>query len=488
MSAARGIFMNGEWHTGNGAMFERHDPAEGNLAWSGMAADHLEVKQTVKAAVKAAPAWGRSSIQERSDSLEKFAAALAKHREELISAICLETGKPRWEAKTEHDALRGKIDLSRQAMNTRRAVVTTSKDGVASVTRYRPMGALAVLGPFNLPAHLPNGQIVPALLAGNTVVFKPSELTPGVGEAYARCWEEAGLPAGVFNMVQGGREVGAALAADKDIAGVLFTGSRAGGVALSKALAGFPEKMLALEMGGNNPLAVFGVKDVDAAVYMVAQSAFITAGQRCTCARRLIVPEGTQGDRLLERLIEMAGKIRVGPPAREPEPFMGPVISEAAAKHLLEVQRDLASRQGRVLLEMRPLGAAMVTPGIMDVTRVKARTDAEHFGPLLQVIRVADFDAAIAEANATQFGLAAGLLSDDPALYERFIAEVRAGIINWNRPTTGASSSLPFGGIGESGNHRPAGMFAIDFCNDPVASLESAELKMPATILPGIVI
>jgi succinylglutamic semialdehyde dehydrogenase len=486
--SARGLFIAGQWRPGHGETFSRKDPTLGNVVWQHPAASQQDVNDAIHAATSSLAAWSNLPVEERARYLDAFAEAVKARSNDFLQTICLETGKPRWETRTEVDALIRKIALTRRALAERRSDAVTLKDGVKTGTRFKPLGAVAVLGPFNLPAHLPNGQIVPALLAGNTVVFKPSELTPGVGELYAECWEAAALPAGVFNLVQGARDQGAALVAHPDIAGVFFTGSHAGGIALSRAVADHPEKLLALEMGGNNPLLAANVSNMDAALYAILQSAFITAGQRCTCARRLILLQDHAADRLLEQLVQATQRLTVGPYTNTPEPFMGPVISEIAATKLLAAQDDLIARGAAVLQRMHPIGDRinMLAPGILDVTNVPDRRDEELFGPILQVIRVPDFSAAIAEANRTQFGLAAAVLSDDPALYERFYRETRAGIVNWNRPTTGAAGDLPFGGRGASGNHRPAGFFAIDFCSEPVASLESPTLALPATLAPGI--
>jgi succinylglutamic semialdehyde dehydrogenase len=186
------------------------------------------------------------------------------------------------------------------------------------------------------------------------------------------------------------------------------------------------------------------------------------------------------------RFVRMTRNIRVGKYTDSPEPFMGPVISPAAAKRVLDAQDELLKRGATALLPMKRLDdRAMLSPGILDVTHID-RTDVEIFGPLLQVIRVRDFDEAIREANNTRYGLAAALFSDDRALYEEFFCRIRAGVVNWNRPTTGASGALPFGGIGRSGNHRPSGYFAVDYCAYPIASMESPKLEMPKTLTPGI--
>jgi succinylglutamic semialdehyde dehydrogenase len=320
-------------------------------------------------------------------------------------------------------------------------------------------------------------------------VFKPSEFAPRTAVKTVQLWEKAGLPAGVLNLVNGGRETGIALGQSPLIDGVLFTGSSQTGAALHKQFAGQTSKMLALEMGGNNPLVVWDVQDIDAAVHHAVMSAFISAGQRCTCARRLIVQDTPQGQAFIDRLVEVAGKLAVGPSNADPQPFMGPVVSAAVAARLVQAQADMAAKGGKVLLQMRQLNpdTGFVTAGIVDVTGAAPIADEEWFGPLLQVIRVKSFDDAIKAANATEYGLAAALLSPSEELWKRFAVKARAGIVNWNRPTTGAASSAPFGGVGKSGNHRPSAYYAADYCAYPVASIETAQLEMPAKLSPGLV-
>jgi succinylglutamic semialdehyde dehydrogenase len=347
---------------------------------------------------------------------------------------------------------------------------------------------LAVFGPYNLPGHLPNGHIVPALLAGNTVVFKPSDLTPAVGAALVELWERVGLPAGVLNLVQGAVPTGRALAGHPQIDGLLFTGSARTGQLLHRQFAGQTGKLLALELGGNNPLIVDRVAELDAAVHTIIQSAFITGGQRCTCARRLFLPAGNEGDALLERLLAATRGLRLGAWDDEPAPFLGPLISANAAADLLAAQDALVA-QGAEALE--PLagdarGAAFLSPGIVDVTGLgDDLPDEERFGPLLQVIRYDDLDQAIAGANATRYGLAAGVIGDDEDRYRYCRERLRAGILNWNGPTTGASGAAPFGGVGDSGNLRPSAWYAADYCAYPVASVELPAVALPETPVPG---
>lgn len=478
----------GQWQAGQGEALQSLNPVTQQVVWQGQGASAAQVEAAVQAARQAFPAWAQSSLDARISVLEAFADRLKAKADILARCIGEETGKPLWESVTEVTSMVNKVAISVQSYRERTGEKSGPLADATAVLRHKPHGVVAVFGPYNFPGHLPNGHIVPALLAGNCVVFKPSELTPKVAELTVQCWIEAGLPSGVLNLVQGGRETGVALAANPGIDGLFFTGSSRTGNLLHQQFAGRPDKILALEMGGNNPLLVDQVQDLDAAVYTIIQSAFISAGQRCTCARRLLVPEGAWGDTLLQRLVEVCKGISVGAFDQQPPPFMGSVISLEAARALLDAQAELLGKGGVALLPMTQpqAGAALLTPGILDVSAVAERRDEEFFGPLLQVIRYSDFDQAIAEANNTQYGLAAGLLSDSNARYQHFWLRSRAGIVNWNKQLTGAASSAPFGGVGASGNHRASAYYAADYCAYPVASLETASLVLPASLTPGV--
>ena len=481
-------FVGGAWSQGAGAAFSSRNPSNGEIIWSGSMADAADIDRAVDAARSAASDWARRPFEERLGIVERYRDLLASRADEVADTITSETGKPRWETGGEVGAMIGKIDISAAAYRERTGTSTRVLPVARSVTRHKPHGVLAVFGPYNFPGHLPNGHIVPALLAGNTVVFKPSELTPMVGELMAHIWAEAGIPPGVLNLVQGAKDAGIALAGHDQVDGLLFTGSATVGALLHEQYGGHPEKMLALEMGGNNALIVDDVADIGAAVYHALESAFVSSGQRCTCARRLLVPESAAGDRFLDAFVKGASRLAVGDPTGDPAPFMGPVISEDAANRLLDAQRRLIGLGGVPLLEMRTLeaGPAFLSPGILDASAIEHLPDEEYFGPLLTVLRYRDFSEAIAIANATSFGLAAGLLSDSNERYEEFWAGIRAGVVNWNRPTTGAASTAPFGGVGASGNHRAAAYYAADYVAYPVASLETDVLAVPANPNPGM--
>lgn len=488
-SSQRANWIAGEWIRGEGDSFISRDPASGQVVWSGNAATTAEVSRAVGKARAVFPQWMRMGADHRIACLRAYARSVVASRDRFAHAISRETGKPKWEAMAEVDLMAAKVELTIQAWRERQSPAIVELDHAAGVTRYRPLGATATIGPFNLPGHVPNGHIVPALLAGNTVVFKPSDKTPLSAVMMAECFEQAELPPGAFNLVQGGKTTAEALVAHRDIDGVFFTGSHAAGCAISRLLADRPEVLVALEMGGNNPLVVHRAGDMTAAAYLTVQSAFVTAGQRCTCARRLIVVVGEESDRFLHRLVEVATRIRVGSFDESPEPFMGPVIAPAVADRLLESQQSLLDQGAKPLLTMRRCDErrrGMLSPGIVDVTSVAQRRDEEMFGPLLSVIRVPDFDAAIDEANRSRYGLSAALFSDERALFDTFVDRVRAGCVNWNRPTSGLSGRLPFGGVGKSGNHRPTGYHAVDYCAYPVASIEQPQLVMPDKRTPGI--
>ncbi|WP_306523905.1 succinylglutamate-semialdehyde dehydrogenase [Rheinheimera sp.] len=481
-------FINGQWQQGQGQLFVSLDPAKNQQIWQGQAATEVQVDAAFQAARAAFEPWADLSFAQRCEVVKNFAAKLTEHKEALAFTIAEETGKPLWETRTEVAAMIGKIDISIRAYQERTGEKENPMPQGRAFIRHKPHGVVAVFGPYNFPGHLPNGHIVPALLAGNTVVFKPSEMTPKVAEATVKLWQEAGLPAGVLNLLQGEVATGKAVAAHQELDGLFFTGSSRTGHFLHQQFSGRPDKILALEMGGNNPLIVQDVADIDAAVHDIIQSAFISAGQRCTCARRLYLPTGAQGDAVLARLLEVTANLKVGLYDDENQPFIGAMISNKVALGMLAVEKQLVELGAKVLLPMQLLaeGTGLLTPGIIECTTAAALPDEEHFGPLLKVFRFSDFDDAIRQANNTSFGLSAGLLSDNQALYQRFFRRIRAGIVNWNRPITGASSAAPFGGIGGSGNHRASAYYAADYCAYPVASVEMASLEMPAQLSPGL--
>ncbi len=476
-------YIDGKWSPGRGDTLISTNPATNEVNWEGFKASQEEVAEAVAAARTAFLKWGRIPLEERISYLRQYETALRDKKPELVEAISKETGKPLWESAQEVSAMITKVEISINAYNER---CPNKKITETLYTHHKPHGVVAVFGPFNFPGHLPNGHIVPALLAGNCVVYKCSEETPLVGQTVLSCMEH--FPEGVINLLQGDASTGHFLAVHPKIDGLFFTGSHKVGALLMEAFEHHPDKILALEMGGNNPLVMCDATDLSAAAYVTIQSAYLTAGQRCSCARRLIVLEGKEGDAFLDILTEMASTIQVGPYTSDPEPFMGPLINMNIVERLLNAQATYGTEGGECLVEMKPLteGLPFLTPGLMDVTKAHHHVDEELFGPFLKVIRVPTFEAAIKEANDTAYGLSASLLSSSHEKFEQFYHEIRAGVINWNHPTTGASSNAPFGGVGKSGNFRPSGYYAADYCSYPVASMEAPHVFLPKQMPPGI--
>lgn len=467
------------------SLLQSFDPASGALVWEGEIADAAAVDAALARAHAAFPAWAALPVSAHVEAVQRYKAVLETRKDAMAETISRETGKPLWETRTEIASMIGKVGISIAAQAERAGEKRQDMPFGQAVLRHRPHGVMAVLGPFNFPSHLPNGHIVPALLAGNTVVFKPSEMTPATGQAMADAWEEAGLPEGVFQIVHGARATGEALVAGH-IDGLLFTGSAGAGAHFRRIFANRPDVILALELGGNNPLVVWD-GDVEEAASVVVQSSFITTGQRCSCARRLIVPDNDFGTALVDAVAALADRVTIGEWHETPEPWFGPLISAQAADAAKARFADLETQGATVIRAFTGVegrSGAFVTPGILDVTGLDV-PDEEIFAPIVQITRVPDFDAAIAAANATRFGLSAGLVSGDDALWDRFVLESRAGVVNRNRPTTGAAGSMPFGGLGDSGNHRPSAYYAADYCAYPVASFEAADVAGNSGALAG---
>lgn len=458
------------------------EPATGAEVWRGKIGN---VDETVARARRAWAAWAAQPLSTRMEMIRRFANEVRKESEKLATLIARETGRPMWDARSEVENVvnRAEVSIRAYAERTSQRKLDNALQGTMAV-RHKPHGVVAVIGPFSSPCHLPCGHIIPALIAGNAIVFKPSERAPASAELLLQCFNKAGISAAVVQLLVGGPAEGQALALHNGVDAVLFTGSAHTGISLNRKLAARPDKLVALEMGGNNPIVVWDTPKIADAAILIVQSAFSSAGQRCTSARRLIVKSSLY-DAVVGEVKRTADRLIVGAPFDEPAPFMGPVIDNEAADALTESFVYLLSNGGRPIKHMvrTEPNKPFLTPAIIDTTAMKERPDVELFGPLLQVIRVDDFDQAIAEANATRFGLAASLIGGSPQEYAKFWANIRAGVVNWNRPTTGNPISAPFGGIGLSGNHRPTAYYAADYSAYPVTS---AEMEQPrATVGVG---
>ena len=450
--------------------------------------DGAAVGRAVAAARRALPHWSALSLDQRRPFLEKWREAALARGEELARLITREMGKTLAESRLEAKSVAEKVSI-------------TLEDGVLARTRdfaldlgpgktgrcvFRPHGVMAVIGPFNFPAHLPNGHIIPALAMGNSVVFKPSEKTPAVGALLAAIARDAGLPDGVFSVVQGGGATAAQLVSHDGIDGVLFTGSWPVGRSITQANLERPGRMLALEMGGMSAAIICEDAHLKQAVLECVRSAFATTGQRCTCTRRVIVHRSV-APRVIRAIGTMASTLLAGDGDSTDPVFMGPLVSEEARERVLRTQAALAKAGAQILVPAMKLDRPgfFLTAGVVQVERFQSgpQEEAEVFGPLLQVAVADDDDDALEQANATQFGLAASVFTSSEAKFRRMAQCLRAGCVNWNTGTAGASSRLPFGGVGRSGNHRPAAAFAADYCAYPVAQMEVQDDS--AAVPPG---
>jgi succinylglutamic semialdehyde dehydrogenase len=449
-----------------------YEPATGAELWRGKSGN---LDREISTAREAWPKWAASSLNDRMAAIRSFASRVRSESEKFADVIARESGKPLWEARLEVESVAACVDMSIRAYADRTSQrLIEGKVGARNALRHKPHGILAVISPYNAPAQAPSAHIIPALIAGNGIIFKPSEKTPATGQFLVDLLRKAGVPEGAIRILHGGADMGHALSLHPGIDGLLFTGSTNTGIQLHRNFAKYPGKLLVLEMGGNNPIIVWDTKDIHSAAVMVVQSAFLGAGQRCTAARRLIVKDELF-DVVVGEVKRLADRLVIGDPHGEPAPFMGPLIDNEAADGLTESFVALMSHGGHPIKHMgRPIkGRPFVTPGIVDVTGMMERPDIELFGPLLQCVRVSDFELAIDEANNTRFGLAASLIGGTALQYDEFWANCRAGVVNWNETTNGSILNAPFGGAGLSGNNRPSALYAADYCAYPVVSAEN---------------
>ena len=470
------IYINGKWTKGNGSSFNSICPIDNESIWNGNYASNSQVLKAINSAYDAFPDWNKRGLNSRLKIIKRFYSLLEVNKGKIKDLIRLETGKESLDSLSEVNASIAKYHNSLNAFHLRTGKSSSPLGNNIQITNHKPHGVLNVIGPFNFPFHLPNGHITPALIAGNVVIFKPSEHTPLVSELMIKLWDDAGIPNGVINLLHGSKDVVRKLAKHSKTNGILFTGGHVAGMSLSKLMASYPHKILALELGGNNPLVVWNTRKLKKASDLIFESAFISSGQRCTCARRLILQDSKSSKKIIQLIKNKSKLLSYKESSREY--FYGPLISKAAVKSFIDFQDLLIKAGGKIILKGKHVKSKgnYVTPSIIDMTGVTKVIDKEMFGPMIQIKFVASFSEAIYQANNTSFGLSAGLISDKQSFFDNFVNEVSAGIINFNTTTTGASGSAPFGGSGMSGNLRPAGFYAADYCAWPVASVVNQNL------------
>jgi 1-pyrroline-5-carboxylate dehydrogenase len=427
-----------------GAPIEREDPARSEHVVSRAHEGTEVVTDALAHARAAAPGWRRLPYEERCSLLRRATRLIGERRIEIAAAMSMEIGKVRTEAIAEVEEAVDLIETYCGQMESNGGFAhelgrLVPEERNRSV--LRPYGVFGVIAPFNFPVALAAGMSSAALVAGNSVVLKPSEEAPRCGDALARCYLDAGLPEGVFGLVQGGAATGAALA-DGDVDGIAFTGSAEVGRALGRKLAAgpYPRPVLA-EMGGKNPAIVTANADLDKAAEGIARATFGFSGQKCSACSRAIVAAEVH-DELVERLAEIAANYRVGDPS-DRDAQTGP-LATAAAVERFERSVAEARRDGAVVAGGEVLGGGgyFVAPTVVTELPPGHRlTRDELFLPFLTVTRVRDIDEALAEANAVPYGLTAGVFSEDPDELERFLDEIEAGVVYVNRragATTGA--------------------------------------------------
>jgi succinylglutamic semialdehyde dehydrogenase len=480
-------YIDGRFIPVPGDGLQSTNPAEpSQLIWQGTPRlEHVDL--AVAAARRAQPGWAATPLERRVDLLRAWQQVTVRHADRIAGLITDEMGKTLHESLLEAKALAEKVDITLGEHSLRRVTdyeVTVTKTR-AGHCRYRPHGVMAVIAPFNFPAHLANGHFVPALLMGNTVILKPSDKVPAVGQLLAELMDECKLPPGVFNVVQGGVEIAATLAGHDGLDGIAFTGSWPVGRKILEANLDRPGRIVALEMGGNNATVVMDDAHLRQAVLECVRAGFSTTGQRCTCTRRIIVQRGV-AERFIPAFCKAVSTILIGPGRSTSPIFMGPLATADGVDEVLRFQRDLVHAGSRVLVESTRMDRPghFVTPGVIEVDAFPLERDREVFGPLVQLCVVDTLDEAIAQANLSRYGLAASIFTTADAAWETFFRSVRVGCVNRNTGTAGASSKLPFGGLGHSGNHRPAAAFSVDYCAYPVANM--IETSEEATVPSGL--
>lgn len=445
---------------------------------------HAHVDQVIESAQTGYDVWRKLSFDERISYLKKYQEIVRARKDEIAMALALEVGKPLWEAKTEAAALDGKVSVT-ITDSYNRIKQETLRDVMPKIdghTVYKPLGPCFVIGPFNFPCHLANGQILSALLAGNSIIFKPSEKTIYSAQIMIECFHQAGFPKGVINFINGMGHTASKITGDKRIKGIFFTGSRGVGMRILENTYKDLNKLVALELGGKNSTIIHHDTNISHALPELLRSAFLTTGQRCTSTSMILIHRKIEQE-FISQFKAVTERIRVGHPTKaSPDPFMGPLIDEHAEKLYFEFCEHGKREGAEEIVPARKLDVGhegyYVSPSIHYAKKPNLQgkfIQEEIFGPNCFFIPYDDIEEAIKIANCTEYGLAASVFTRSPEIYRLCLRDIEAGLINLNRSTVGATARLPFGGVKNSGNHRPAAVSMIDHCVNTVASLETLD-------------
>ncbi|MFZ4712815.1 MAG: aldehyde dehydrogenase family protein [Bacteriovoracaceae bacterium] len=430
--------------------------------------------------------WKKVSIAERINYLKKYQEQLLKRKQELATAIALETGKPLWEAEGEVNSVISKVNVTIEDSLKRIEAKSFPNilPGTEGSLNFKPIGPCFIIGPFNFPCHLAGGQILSALIAGNSIVFKPSEKTIYSAQIMIECFDACGFPEGVINFINGYGETASRIIKEKSIKGVFFTGSKEVGSKILLNTYQDLSKLVALELGGKNTSIVHIDANIDHALVELLNACFLTTGQRCT-STSIVALHRSHLNQFVDRFHTLAKKIIIDHPIDHKEkPFMGPLIDDKALNNYL-LYMGMAKREGaEEIMRGKALTKGFkghyVSPSIHIMEKVSAKSiflQSEIFGPNCTIIPYDTIDEAIKIANLSEYGLASSIFSSDQNIWQHCLENIETGVININRSTIGASAKLPFGGVKSSGNYRPAAVSMIDSCSYPVATLKLEEQK-----------
>lgn len=465
---------------------KRESPANSDLILWELPVNYGHIDGVVESSVEGFKFWKKLDLQERINFLKRYQEQVVLKKDQIAEAISLEMGKPLWESMGEANSVVGKVDVTINDSLPR--VADQEYDNIMPGTKgalyYRPIGPSLIIGPFNFPCHLANTQILSALITGNSVIFKPSEKTAYSAQIMMDCFHEAGFPKGVVNLIQGGGETARRLLSYKEIKGVFFTGSKEVGLEILKSTHMDLQKLVALELGGKNPGIVHKDANVEVALEELLKACYLTSGQRCTSTSIVAIHESLMNE-FIDRFHQFSKKIIVDHPIDfEKEPFMGPLVDQRAVDNYL-LYMGMAKREG---IEEVMRGKQLhkkhrgyyVSPSIHLAKGWDEQSHflaSEIFGPNCTFIPYKEIEEAIHISNATEYGLAAGVFTQDQNTFIKCFEDIDAGLINWNRSTCGASPKLPFGGLKNSGNYRPAAVAMIDSCVMQKASLQMNEVS-----------
>ena len=482
--AFRGAFIHNEFRMpAKGKKWTNSNPYRSEQSFFEWHEDEDLISESIGYGVEAFPPWRHSSRQIRMDYLMKLKEALHKRQKKFEELIIQEAGKARWEARLESKALAAKIEITLKTF----LPVLEMMENLGHINqkqfyRFEPRGLCAVLGPFNFPLHLAHGHIVPALLAGNTIILKPSEHTPTCASLYAEAFQEAGFPPGVLQVLLGGGETGKKLIENKNVRGVFFTGSYKNGRRIMETLLRTRTDLstiAALELGGKNACIIHKDANLHQAVSESLYSAYATAGQRCTCSSRLFVHRNILGE-FRDLFMAKMKELRIGDPSLD-ETFSGPMIHHSAVDSFLS-QLAKSKKEGFTVhqeSERLQEKSCLVSPSLYESLQPEKDVQGpllqeEIFGPHTVLIPYQELEEMKSLHEAAPYGLASSIFSKDRAVFDYGYENLEVGLLNWNRPTVGASSSLPFGGLKKSGNNWPAGIFSYFYCAYPKSSLLSS--------------